>query len=92
MADNAYGFLEVKGLVTAVVAGDAMVKSAYVRLLAQIPTHPGLITLVVAGDIGACSAAVEAGRAAALGVGEVVSDKVMGRPDPEIDLFFRATT
>lgn len=45
MADNAYGFLEVKGLVTAVVAGDAMVKSAYVRLQAQIQTDPGLITL-----------------------------------------------
>ncbi|OGB31028.1 MAG: hypothetical protein A3F78_08870 [Burkholderiales bacterium RIFCSPLOWO2_12_FULL_61_40] len=88
MADNAYGFLEVKGLVTAVVAADAMVKSAYVRLQAQIQTDPGLITLVVAGDIGACSAAVEAGRTAALGVGEVLSDRVMGRPDPGIDLFF----
>lgn len=88
MADNAYGFLEVKGLVTAVVAGDAMVKSAYVRLQAQIQTDPGLITLVVAGDIGACSAAVEAGRVAALRVGEVLSYRVMGRPDPGIDLFF----
>lgn len=92
MADNAYGFLEVKGLVTAVVASDAMVKSAYVQLLAQIQTNPGLITLVVVGDIGACSVAVQAGRSAAQRVGEVLSDRVMGRPDPGIDLFFRANT
>lgn len=85
---NAYGFLEVKGLATGIEAADAMVKAAHVRLVAQLKTDPGFITLVVEGDIGACGAAIHAGRAAAARVGEVVSERLIGRPEPDIDLFF----
>lgn len=88
MTDDAYGFLEVKGLVTSIVAADAMVKTAHVRLVANIENRPGLITLVITGDLGACSAALDAGRIAALSVGQVVSEKVMGRPDPGLKIFF----
>ena len=88
MGDDAYGFLEVKGLVTSIVAADAMVKSAHVRLVANIETRPGLIALVITGDLGACSAAIEAGRTAASSIGLVLSEKVMGRPDPGLKIFF----
>ncbi len=88
MAPNAYGFLEVKGLVAGIEAADAMVKSAHVRLAAQLLTNPALITLVVEGDIGACAAALDAGRMAALRVGQVVSEKLIGRPETDIELFF----
>ena len=88
MAANAYGFLEVTGLITGIEAADAMVKSAQVRLVAQLKTNPALITLVVEGDIGACAAALDAGRLAALRVGQVLSEKLIGRPEADIELFF----
>lgn len=85
---NAYGFLEVRGLVAGIEAADAMVKSAHVRLAAQLLTNPALVTLVVEGDIGACAAALDAGRIAALRVGQVVSERLIGRPEADIELFF----
>jgi ethanolamine utilization protein EutK len=88
MNDDAYGFLEVRGLVTSIVAADAMVKTAQVRLMAKIENRPGLITLVISGDLGACSAAIDAGRTAAASIGQVVSEKVMGRPDLGLRIFF----
>ena len=87
--NNAYGFLEVNGLVTGIDAADAMLKAAQVQLRAQIRTHPALITLVVEGDIGSCRAAVDAGRMAAERLGGVVSEKIIGRPEPGLDLFFQ---
>lgn len=88
---SAYGFLEVKGLVAGIEVADAMLKAASVRLLTQITTNPGLITLVVEGDIGSCRAAIDAGHLAAARFGGVVSEKVIGRPEPGLALFFRKT-
>jgi ethanolamine utilization protein EutK len=85
--NNANGFLEVKGLVCGIEAADAMLKAASVRLVTQITTKPGLITLVVEGDIGSCRAAVDAGRMAAERLGGMVSEKVIGRPEPDLTLF-----
>ena len=89
--NNAYGFLEVNGLVTGIHAADAMLKAANVQLTAQVRTNPALITLVVEGDIGSCRAAVDAGRMAAERMGGVVSEKIIGRPEPGLELFFRRT-
>ena len=85
---NAYGFLEVRGLITGIVVADAMLKAAQVRLITQVTTHPGLITLAVEGDIGACRAALDAGRLAAGPLSVVVSEKVIGRPEPDLAVFF----
>jgi ethanolamine utilization protein EutK len=86
---NAYGLLEVRGLVSGIEAADAMLKAASVRLTTQITTHPGLITLVVEGDIGSCRAAIDAGRLAVARFGGAVSEKVIGRPEPDLALFFK---
>ena len=85
--NNAYGFLEVRGLLAGIVCADAMLKSANVRLASQITTRPGLITLVVEGDIGSCRAAIDVGRQTAERLGGLVSDKVIGRPEPDLDVF-----
>jgi ethanolamine utilization protein EutK len=87
---NACGFLEVKGLAVAIEVADAMLKSANVRIVKQIKTNPALITLVVEGDIGSCRAAVDAGRALALRLNALVSEKVIGRPEPDLALFWAA--
>jgi ethanolamine utilization protein EutK len=87
---NACGFLEVKGLAVAIEVADAMLKSANVRIVKQIKTNPALITLVVEGDIGSCRAAVDAGRSLALRFNALVSEKVIGRPEPDLALFWAA--
>lgn len=85
---NACGFLEVRGLAVAIEVADAMLKAANVRIVKQIKTNPALITLVVEGDIGSCRAAVDAGRALALRLNAMVSEKVIGRPEPDLTLFW----
>lgn len=89
--NQAYGFLEVRGLVCGIEAADAMLKAASVRLIRQITTNPGLITLVLEGDIGSCRAAVDAGRRVAERHEALVSEKVIGRPEPDLALFLSPT-
>lgn len=63
--NNALGLVETKGLVGAIEAADAMVKSANVQLVGYEKIGSGLITVMVRGDVGAVKAAVDAGSAAA---------------------------
>ena len=80
MRRNALGLIEVNGLVAAIEAADAMLKSASVRLSRRHVISPGLVTVVVEGDIASCRAAVDAGSAAAARVGKVITQLVIGRP------------
>lgn len=66
--NNALGLVETKGLVGAIEAADAMVKSANVQLVGYEKIGSGLITVMVRGDVGAVKAAVDAGSAAASAV------------------------
>ncbi|MCT4563340.1 MAG: propanediol utilization microcompartment protein PduA [Maledivibacter sp.] len=77
---NALGMIETKGLVGAIEAADAMVKSANVTLLGYEKIGSGLVTVMVRGDVGAVKAATDAGAAAADKVGELVSIHVIPRP------------
>ena len=63
--NNALGLVETKGLVAAIEAADAMVKSANVQLVGYEKIGSGLVTVMVRGDVGAVKAAVDAGSAAA---------------------------
>ncbi|QCT86133.1 ethanolamine utilization microcompartment protein EutK [Escherichia sp. E4742] len=81
---NALGLLEVDGMVAAIDAADAMLKAANVRLLSHEVLDPGRLTLVVEGDLAACRAALDAGCAAAMRTGRVISRKEIGRPDDDI--------
>jgi len=80
---EALGMIETRGLVGAVEALDAMVKSANVRLVERKISGGGLVTIMVEGDVGAVKAAVDAGTAAASILGTVVSTHVIARPDNE---------
>ena len=51
--NNALGLVETKGLVGAIEAADAMVKSANVQLIGYEKIGSGLITVMVRGDVGA---------------------------------------
>jgi ethanolamine utilization protein EutK len=85
MKIDAFGLVEVRGLVAAIEAADAMLKAAQVRLIRQHQVNPGFITLIVEGDLGACRAAVDAGVAASARLGEVVSRLEIGRPDDDTE-------
>ena len=82
---NALGMVETKGLVGAIEAADAMVKSANVQLVGKEQVGGGLVTVMVRGDVGAVKAATDAGAAAAEKVGELISVHVIARPHTEVD-------
>ena len=77
--------IETKGLVGAIEAADAMVKSANVQLVGKEQVGGGLVTVMVRGDVGAVKAATDAGAAAAERVGEMVSVHVIPRPHEEVE-------
>ena len=84
MDTNSLGMIETKGLVGAIEAADAMVKSANVQLVGKEQVGGGLVTVMVRGDVGAVKAATDAG-AAAEKVGELISVHVIARPHAEVD-------
>ena len=85
MDTNSLGMIETKGLVGAIEAADAMVKSANVQLVGKEQIGGGLVTVMVRGDVGAVKAATDAGAAAAEKVGELISVHVSARPHMEVD-------
>ena len=85
MQKEALGMIETKGLVGAIEAADAMVKSANVVLIGYEKIGSGLVTVMVRGDVGAVKAAVDAGSCAAEKVGEVVSQHVIPRPHTDVE-------
>ena len=87
---NALGMIETKGLVGSIEAADAMVKAANVTLIGKEHVGGGLVTVMVRGDVGAVKAATDAGAAAAVRVGELISVHVIARPHDELEtILFR---
>lgn len=82
---SALGMVETKGLIAAIEAADAMVKSANVQLVGREQIGAGYVTVIVRGDVGAVKAATDAGAAAAGRVGEVVSVHVIARPHADLE-------
>ena len=85
MPFEALGMIETKGLIGAVEAADAMVKTANVVLVGKEYIGAGYVTVMVRGDVGAVKAATDAGAAAARRVGELVSVHVIPRPHTEVE-------
>ena len=82
---DALGMVETKGLIGAIEAADAMVKTANVVLVGREYVGAGLVTVHVRGDVGAVKAATDAGAAAARRVGELVSVHIIPRPHDEVE-------
>jgi microcompartment protein CcmL/EutN len=78
--EYALGLVETKGLVGAIEAADAMVKTANVILVGKERTDPAMITVKVVGDTAAVRSAVEAGAAAAQRVSQLIAKHVIPRP------------
>lgn len=87
MLDVALGLIETHGLVAAIEAADAAVKAADVTLVGKDVTRGALVTVKVIGEVAAVQAAVDAGAAAAMRVGELVSQHVIPRPAEGMEMF-----
>lgn len=86
MAQPSLGLIETIGLVAAVEAADAAVKSANVVLVGyELTKGDGMTVVKVQGEVGAVNAAVAAGVAAAAKVGRVASSRVIARPAKGIE-------
>ena len=85
MAQEALAMIETRGLVAAVEAADAMVKAAEVTLVGTEKIGSGLVSVMVRGDVGAVNAAVDAGKASAARLGEVVATHVIPRPHNDVE-------
>jgi ethanolamine utilization protein EutM len=85
---EALGIVEVKGLIAAVTATDAMAKAANIRILDKIAIGNAYVATFVKGDVGSVRAAVDAGAAAAQQHGELVSAHVIARPEEAVLLAF----
>lgn len=77
----ALGILEVKSQVTSIVALDAMLKVADIRLVTTERALGGeLVTIVVEGNVTAVQEAVAVGEKEALAIGKVVAKVVIPNP------------
>jgi len=85
MSSDALGMIETRGLIGAIEAADAMVKTANVVLIGKEYIGAGYVTVLARGDVGAVKAATDAGAAAARRVGELVSVHVIPRPHSEVE-------
>jgi len=81
---DAYGYIEVVGLVPAVAAADAALKAANVEVVGKENTGAGMIAVIIKGEIGAVRAAVDAADDAVSRIGTVVSTNVIARPDESL--------
>ena len=85
MTQQALGMVETRGLVAAIEAADAMLKSANVVLVGTEKIGSGLVSVMVRGDVGAVKAAVESGSEAASRLGELVATHVIPRPHADVE-------
>ena len=85
MTQQALGMVETRGLVAAIEAADAMLKSANVVLVGTEKIGSDLVSVMVRGDVGAVKSAVEAGAANASRLGELVATHVIPRPHNDVE-------
>lgn len=86
---EALGLVEVKGLSTAILVADNMVKTANIRII-NIENTKGLgyMTIKAVGDVGAINAAVSSGKQIAIANDVFISSKVIPRPSDFVETIF----
>lgn len=85
---KALGFYEVRGMVAALKAADAMTKAANVVIKDFNLVGSGVIAVVVEGEVAAVQAAVDAATVEAANLGEVVGINVIPRPVDGMEMLF----
>ncbi|GAA0714239.1 BMC domain-containing protein [Paraclostridium ghonii] len=81
---KALGIVEVRSLIGAIQAADAMLKSADVELVDIDLVGSGIVAAIIKGDVAAVKAAVENGEESASKLAEIISTNVIARPHDEV--------
>ena len=90
MSQRSLGLIETFGLLPAVEAADAAIKSANVELVGyEFAKGSGMTVVKVEGDVGAVKAAVAAASMAASKVGRVAATRVIPRPAAGLETMVR---
>lgn len=90
MSQRSLGLIETYGLLPAVEAADAAVKSANVELIGyEFAKGSGMTVVKVEGDVGAVKAAIAAASMAASKVGKVAATRVIPRPASGLEAMVR---
>ena len=82
---QALGLIETRGLLPAIEAADAALKSANVTLSNFEKVGGGLVTIMLRGDVAAVKAATDSGAASARKVGELLSVHVIPSPHDSLE-------
>lgn len=86
---EALGLVETRGLSNAILAADAMVKTANINIIGLENTRgSGYMTIKISGDVGAVNAAVTCGKQIAIENNCFISAKVIPRPSNNIEVTF----
>ena len=85
---DAYGYIEVVGLVPAVEAADAALKAANVEVVGKENTGAAMIAVIIKGEIGAVRAAIDAAEDAVNRIGKVISTNVIAKPDESLQKLY----
>ena len=90
MSQRSLGLIETYGLLPAVEAADAAMKSANVELVGyEFAKGSGMTVVKVEGDVGAVKAAIAAASMAASKVGKVAATRVIPRPAKGLEIMVR---
>jgi ethanolamine utilization protein EutM len=89
--NDALGMIETRGLIGAIEAADAMLKSANVSLVGKGLIGGGYVTVMIRGDVAAVKAATDAGAAAAQRLEELISVHVIPRPYDDVEIILPQT-
>ena len=90
MSQRSLGLIETFGLLPAVEAADAAMKSANVELVGyEFAKGSGMTVVKVEGDVGAVKAAIAAASMAASKVGKVAATRVIPRPATGLEVMVR---
>jgi len=81
---RALGMIEVIGLTPAIEAADSALKAANVTLITIAKAGSGILTVEITGDVGAVTAAVGAGAAAAKKIGTLRAKHVIPNVDESL--------
>ena len=80
---ESYGYVETRGLVTAIEAADTALKTSNVKLTNCYYVKRGIVTIEVTGDVAAVNAAIDAAAESARKLGNYLSSNVIARIDTE---------
>jgi len=89
--EQSIGIIETNGLLVAIEAADAMVKTAQVSLYFRRQLGAGLTVVLCVGELADCQVAVQAGAYAARRVGKLCAHHVIARPGADLDVWLEQT-